>query len=146
MHLTFYNFTNALKNKLSNISTIDNLSSFSSNAVLSANQGRILNNNINDLKKIYQAIDAKATSLILAETDLNDITEIGTYGFPNTKKISTIINKPNTLDNAFKLIVSDSCCAYSPGFICQEVFHWWTGKRYYRAYSPTDKEWSQWYE
>ena len=144
--LSSNDFTYTLKNKLSNISTIDNLSSFSSNAVLSANQGRILYNHINDLKKIYQAIDVKATSLISEGTDLNNITEIGTYGFPNTEKISTIINKPNNLDNAFKLIVSDPCCVFPPGFICQEVFHWWTGKRYYRAYHPTDKKWSQWNE
>ena len=144
--LSSNDFTQQLKEKLDAIEIVNDLSSYKinlSNSVLSAYQSKLINDRIKACDKRFKSIDTTFISLAPG-TDLNTITEIGNYALIYSRDVPSIINKPNSLVNAFYFTVS--LAAGGPtGYIGQELIDWVTGQRFYRAYDFHEKKWYSWY-
>ncbi len=134
---------------------VDNCVTDNAGLPLSAAQGKALmdlinqtNSNLNDVNKGFSHIYANSVTWIKPNTDLNDITELGTYSCASNSIGVTLKNRPNETSNAFMMLVANPL--FGDDYKCQ-ILRDLEGHLYTRrtnksiSYSFVDVSWTKLY-
>lgn len=129
------NAENKINGKIDKTDIVINLTTEDNTKVLSAKQGKILNDKI--VNNTYSLIGGNS---IHANDDLNDYITVGNYCCQNTIAVGTLLNCPVS----YAFIMQVFLPTGSNEYIGQQVKEFYTGKEFYRYMVSSSSTWGEW--